>query len=137
MAKHGCFAKTAGHLVPRRIQTSEAAELLGVSVRMVQKLLALGELPGSRVGSRWTTTTADVAAYLEGRSNILTPHAPQPTQVGGGDSRGRTWSATWSEHERTEEAYRRLLVSRLSSTTRGALPARRRSRTCKPKTNDR
>jgi len=36
-----------------RIQTGEAAALLGVSPRMVQKLMATGKLAGIKVGAIW------------------------------------------------------------------------------------
>ncbi|RVT91361.1 DNA-binding protein [Rhodovarius crocodyli] len=48
----------------RRIQTPEAARLMGVSRRMVAKLIATGKLPASRIGSRWTLRAYDVKEYI-------------------------------------------------------------------------
>ncbi|MBY4640770.1 helix-turn-helix domain-containing protein [Gluconacetobacter entanii] len=48
----------------KRIQLPRAAELLGVSLRLTQKLCQQGHLKACKVGSRWTTTETDIASYL-------------------------------------------------------------------------
>jgi excisionase family DNA binding protein len=58
---------TARRLAPR-LRTEDAAPLLGVSERKVQQMCQRGELRAVKVGTVWTLTEADVAAYLESRA---------------------------------------------------------------------
>lgn len=98
---------------PPRVQTGEAASLLGVSRRMVQKLLVTGELAGARVGSRWTISPDDIAAYLAKRSNLVGP------LLGVAPLSQREHDPSWRidldivRQARAEAAYRRILGSRL------------------------
>jgi len=44
----------------------EVADLMGVSVRWVWRLLGDGELPGRRIGSRWFISESALERYLSG-----------------------------------------------------------------------
>ncbi|MBX9699534.1 MAG: helix-turn-helix domain-containing protein [Acetobacteraceae bacterium] len=85
----------------RRIQSAEAAGLLGVSQRTVQMMLARGDLPGARVGARWTTTVEDIDTYLRQHANAPTrPYLPAWKQ---------TEAARVVVSEATDRRYRELL----------------------------
>jgi hypothetical protein len=50
---------------PERIKTAEVALILGVSVRKVQAMAALAELPGgARIGNRWTFNEAKIREFI-------------------------------------------------------------------------
>jgi excisionase family DNA binding protein len=61
-----------------RLRAAEAANLLGVSARMVQLLCARGELPAIRVGRLWTTTESALSNYLASQVHRVTQSAPTP-----------------------------------------------------------
>lgn len=50
---------------PEFLTVEEVAELLRVSVRTVQRLLAEGKLPGVRVGRQWRIPRAELVAHLK------------------------------------------------------------------------
>jgi excisionase family DNA binding protein len=60
-----------------RLRAAEAAELLGVSARMVQVMCARGEISAIRVGRLWTTTESALTDYLTGRTPQRAP-SPAP-----------------------------------------------------------
>jgi excisionase family DNA binding protein len=47
------------------LSTAEAAARLGVSVRMVQKLIHTGRLKAKQLGREWAIDPADLAAVAE------------------------------------------------------------------------
>lgn len=47
------------------LDLTAAAAYLGASTRKTQELAAAGELPGARIGKRWTFRRADLEQYLE------------------------------------------------------------------------
>jgi excisionase family DNA binding protein len=47
------------------LSRSEAADLLGVSGKTIERMINRGELPGFRVGSRWRVLRRDMEAYVE------------------------------------------------------------------------
>ena len=51
---------------PQFLTVDEVAELLRVSSRTVQRLLAEGKLPGVRIGRQWRIPRAELLAYLRG-----------------------------------------------------------------------
>jgi excisionase family DNA binding protein len=50
---------------PVTIDAEDVAQMLGVTSRQVRNLATNGDLPATKVGSRWRFRHADVVAYLE------------------------------------------------------------------------
>ncbi len=93
----------------RRIQAAEAAELMGCSPRLVQKLCQNRHLPAVKVGAIWTTTVAAVNDYLNRPAGAICPKrtsivAVRPTMLG-----SRSAATTYAE------AYTRLIPGLPSS----------------------
>jgi excisionase family DNA binding protein len=61
------LAATRSNVPAAMLTPSEVAKALRLSTRHVRNLLAEGELPAVRVGSRWRVKRTDVDAYLAGR----------------------------------------------------------------------
>lgn len=101
----------------QRISPAEAADLLGCSPRLVQKLLLLGSLAGARVGRNWTTTQADVDAYLQRNANspAETICPPISTSVMGRPTGGR---ASRSTAATSAAAYEQLIARKRSAASR-------------------
>jgi excisionase family DNA binding protein len=57
------------------ITPAEAARILGVHQRTVQRLLKRGELPGFRAGFHWRIRRSELEAYIRRQSN-----QPQPDE---------------------------------------------------------
>jgi excisionase family DNA binding protein len=51
------------------ITPREAARILGIHQRSVQRLLKRGELPGFRAGFHWRIRRAELEAYIKRQSN--------------------------------------------------------------------
>jgi hypothetical protein len=94
-----------------RIRADEAALMLGCSLRLAQKLLSTGKLQGAKVGAIWTTTAADVQAYLNKQTKD--PDAPcPPTSTSAARSTGR---ASRSTDAMRDAAYERIMGRRPSA----------------------
>ena len=50
---------------PRAISRQEAAAMLGVSEKTIERLVNRGELPGFRIGWKWRIMLCDLEAYVE------------------------------------------------------------------------
>jgi excisionase family DNA binding protein len=67
-----------------RIQSRDAAAILGVSQRTVQSLAIVGELPGAaRIGGTWTFDAEKLTAFLKQRERdaervVIPFKAPKP-----------------------------------------------------------
>jgi excisionase family DNA binding protein len=53
-----------GRIVPIMLTPEEVAELVGVSIWSVRRLLRSGELPAVRMGRKYLIRVADLAEYL-------------------------------------------------------------------------
>lgn len=68
----------AGYGVRLCYSPAEAAELLGVSEGLIRKRIACGELPASRMGTRWLIPRAAIEAY----GRLVQPIPAEAAQVG-------------------------------------------------------
>ncbi|MEG3350384.1 helix-turn-helix domain-containing protein [Novacetimonas sp. GS1] len=108
--------------VGKRIQLPRAAELLGVSLRLTQKLCQMGNLRACKVGSRWTTTEADVDSYLEKQRQI----EQCPTIKTSGDTTtARIMPASRSTVETCAGRYAQLISGQLANSSRKSSSRRR------------
>lgn len=48
----------------RAVSRRQAAEMLGVSEKTIERLINRGELPGFRVGWKWRVMLSDLEAYV-------------------------------------------------------------------------
>lgn len=52
--------------LPRLLNVSETAEILGLSEQTVRSHLKAGQLPGRRIGNRWYISADRLSALFEG-----------------------------------------------------------------------
>jgi excisionase family DNA binding protein len=48
----------------------EAAELLNVSTRTLQRMIRRSELPAFKVGGQWRVRESELARWIQGRENL-------------------------------------------------------------------
>lgn len=61
------------------VTTSQAAEMLGVKKRQVQKLLREGKIRGMQLGHEWLTYSPSLEKYLGTKSKRGRPSSGEPT----------------------------------------------------------
>jgi len=81
--------------IPEVVTKHRAAELLGLHVKTVERLIRTGELRASRVTNRWVVQRVDLLAFLEARANRpreavapLASGVPVPLRRGRGGAGG-------------------------------------------------
>jgi excisionase family DNA binding protein len=105
----------APRILTRRIQSSDAAMMLGVSRRTTQEMAARGELPGAaRIGGIWTFDPDALAGFVREREcavkvdrSRIDPASPA--------ARRRTSS-------QADRAYERVMSMRFKSGERSRFP---------------
>lgn len=60
------------------LTTAEAADLLGVSRKMVQSLIKRGRLPAEKFGPAWMIKREDVGKHKRGKPGPKPKSAPAP-----------------------------------------------------------
>lgn len=75
-------AQVADRLGPRSgavaFNVQQAAKACGLSAKTITRAIDRGELPASRVGTRWVVLRTDLEGWLAARRHIV-PEAPRPS----------------------------------------------------------
>lgn len=65
----------------RLLTLPEAAELLHISTRTLQRMIRRNELPAFKVGGQWRLRESQLSRWIEGREDVSDPssHGENPT----------------------------------------------------------